>query len=76
MNWKSDRESGDTGLGGAEGGGRGLGKLKTFESFKNPVYRVYYGSMAGQWAVGGMAIFLLVVSLSYLVFVRQVTRLE
>jgi len=26
---------------------RGLG---TFDSFKNPVYRIYYGAMAGQWA--------------------------
>ncbi len=41
-------------MGGAGGGGRGLGKLKTFESFKNPIYRVYYGSMAGQWAVQSM----------------------
>ena len=29
-----------------------------------------------QWAVGGMAIFLLVVSLGYLIFIRQVARLE
>ncbi len=54
MSWKSDKEVGDVDSGGAGGGGRGLGKLKTFESFKNPVYRVYYGSMAGQWAVQSM----------------------
>jgi len=24
--------------------------IKTFESFKNPVFRIYYGSMVGQWA--------------------------
>lgn len=33
-----------------------LGSLKTFKSFKTPVYRIYYGSMAGQWAVQSMLI--------------------
>lgn len=36
----------------ARGDRRGisLGRLKTFQSFQNPVYRIYYGAMAGQWA--------------------------
>jgi MFS family permease len=29
-------------------------RLKTFESLKTPAYRVYYGSMVGQWAVMSM----------------------
>ena len=38
---------------GMGGGGRGavsLRNLKTFSSFKNPVYRLYYGGMLGQMA--------------------------
>jgi MFS family permease len=31
------------------GGGISLRGLKTFDSFNNPVYRLYYGAMAGQW---------------------------
>ncbi|MFC1954718.1 MFS transporter [Chloroflexota bacterium] len=27
-----------------------LRELKTFESFKTPIFRIYYGSMVGQWA--------------------------
>jgi MFS family permease len=41
-----------TGSGGAGGGRRriSLRNLKTFESFKIPAYRLFYGAMAGQWA--------------------------
>jgi len=40
--------------GGLEGKGNGRGKfslrgLKTFESFKVSIFRIYYGSMLGQW---------------------------
>lgn len=31
------------------GGGISLRGLRTFDSFKNPVFRLYYGAMAGQW---------------------------
>jgi MFS family permease len=36
---------------GAEGGRGGipLRSLKTFDSFRNPAYRIFYGAMAGQW---------------------------
>lgn len=36
------------------GSGRGPGMIKTFDSFRTPIYRVYYGAMAGQWAVQSM----------------------
>ena len=39
------------------GSGRGklsLRKLKTFDSFRNPVYSLYYFATAGQWASGSM----------------------
>jgi MFS family permease len=32
------------------GGGISLRSLRTFDSFKNPVYRLYYGAMLGQWS--------------------------
>ena len=53
MNKKADEYRG-VDIGSEEpGGGRGgisLRSLKTFGSFKNPVYRLYYGSMVGQWS--------------------------
>jgi MFS family permease len=32
------------------GGGISLRSLRTFDSFKNPVFRLYYGSMLGEWS--------------------------
>ena len=52
MNKQADDYRGTgTDFEGAEGGRSGISlrKLKTFESFKNPAYRIYYGAMAGQW---------------------------
>ena len=42
----------------AEGGGAriSLRSLKTFDSFKNPIYRLYYGTMAGHWLSMNMQI--------------------
>ena len=43
----------EVGTGSDGGGGRGavsIRNLKTFSSFKNPVYRLYYGGMLGQMA--------------------------
>ena len=34
--------------------GFSIKRLKTFESFRVPAYRVYFISMIGQWAVMGM----------------------
>lgn len=42
-----------TGDGGSKGGSRWR-NLKTFESFKIPAYRIYFGAMAGQWATMSM----------------------
>ncbi len=59
MNKETDESrDGDTGL---EMGGGGwwdsLRNLKTFSSFKNPVYRLYYGAMMGQMAAISMHMF-------------------
>ncbi len=45
-----------TGSEGAEGGrgGISLRRMRTFESFKYPAFRVYYGSTVGQWVSMGM----------------------
>ena len=50
MNKPADEYKG-TDLEGAKDGGSGISlrRLKTFESFKTPAYRIYYGAMAGQW---------------------------
>ena len=53
MNKKTDdyRDTGaDLGEDRAGGGRFSLRRLKTFESFKNPVFRIYFGGMVGQWA--------------------------
>ena len=38
----------------SSGSGVALHNLRTFKSFRIPVYRTYYGAMAGQWAVQSM----------------------
>jgi MFS family permease len=50
MNKKADEYRG-IGSQGAEGGGGGIPphRLKTFDSFKNPTFRLYFGTMACQW---------------------------
>jgi MFS family permease len=50
MNKKVDEYRG-IGSEGAEGGGSGIPphRLKTFDSLKNPAFRLYYGIMACQW---------------------------
>ena len=38
------------GVQGGSGGGNGISRrLKTFDSFRKPAYRIFYGSMLGQW---------------------------
>jgi len=53
MSKKTDKYEGTEGELKGYGIGRGkfsLRELKTFSSFKIPVFRIYYGSMVGQWA--------------------------
>ena len=68
MNKKADEDRGrgtETGMGmgpqaGMPGGGMGrfsLRDLKTFTSFKNPIYRLYFGAMLGQNAGMNMQMF-------------------
>ena len=47
---------GGMGMGGGMGvgGGISLKNLRTFSSFKNPVYRLFYGAMLGQMAAMNM----------------------
>ncbi len=50
MNRKLDEYRG-TGSAGAESGRGGLSlrRMRTFESFKNPAFRLFFGTMASQW---------------------------
>ena len=50
MNKKADEYKG------MDGGKNSLRQLQPFESFKNPVFRVYYGSMVGNWFAMSMQI--------------------
>ena len=47
-------DSGQAGNGDGQAKGLSWHSLKTFESFKVPAYRIYYGAMAGQWATMSM----------------------
>jgi len=44
----------ESGISVSKTAGFSLGKLRTFSSFKNPVYRIYYGGMIGQMAAMNM----------------------
>ena len=44
----------DTGIAVSRPAGFSLRRLRTFSSFKNPVYRLYYGGMMGQMAAMNM----------------------
>ena len=44
----------ESGVSVSKNAGFSLGKLRTFSSFKNPVYRIYYGGMIGQMAAMNM----------------------
>ena len=44
----------ESGISVSKTAGFSLGKLRTFASFKNPTYRIYYGGMIGQMAAMNM----------------------
>lgn len=48
---------GEPGIPGRDNWRDSLRNLRTFSSFKNPIYRLYYGGMVGQWAAMNMQMF-------------------
>src|SRR4030042_1649612 len=43
-----------SGVSASKNNGFSVGRLRTFTSFKNPIYRIYYGGMMGQMAAMNM----------------------
>ena len=56
MNKKADEYRGIVSEEAEGGSSTSPHRLKTFESFKNPAYRIFYGAMAGQWIAMSMEI--------------------
>ena len=53
-----------------------LRNLRTFSSFGNSVYRLYYGGMVGQWAIGGFASVLVLMSTLAMIFIPRIRNLD